>query len=130
MKIGSYKIETTTLVAFALMLAAAIVVWVTSSEPHREEILAAMIPVVATVLASMPAMVRRGAAPIFLVMLAGSAYGCGGGVSAGIATAVSVAKPVAIGICEAARWTTNVCDRNGAYAESSGGESESDPAAP
>lgn len=123
MKIGSYKIYPTTLGALIVLVLGGVAVWFTSSEPHREEILAVMLPVVATILASLPAMVRRAAPVLLACVLVPSLVGCGGSTAAGIAGVISVVKPVAIGICEAARFTENVCERHGAYGdETSGGE--------
>lgn len=131
MKIGSYKIDPTTLGALIVLVLGGVFVWFTSSEPHREEILAVMLPVVATILASLPAMVRRAAPVLLACVLVPSLVGCGGSTAAGIAGVISVAKPVAIGICEAARFTERVCARHGAYGdETSGGETPAEPAAP
>ena len=131
MKIGTMKIEPLTLGALIVLVLGGVFVWFTSSEPHREEILAVMLPVVATILASLPAMVKKAAPVLLACILMPAVVGCGGSTAAGIAGVISVAKPVAIGICEAARFTTNVCERHGAYGdESSGGETPAEPVTP
>jgi len=122
MKIGKMEIQPLTLGALIVLVLGGVFVWFTSSEPHREEILVVMLPVVGTILASMPAMVKKAAPVLLACVLAPAVVGCGGPTAAGIAGVISVAKPVAVGICEAARSTTNVCERHGAYSESSGGE--------
>lgn len=131
MKIGSYRIDPTTLGALIVLVLGGFGVWFTASEPHRTEILGVALPAVATILASLPAMVRR-AAPILLAcILVPAVVGCGGSTAAGIAGVISVAKPVAVGICEAARFTERVCERHGAYGdETSGGETPAEPVTP
>ena len=130
MKIGTMKIEPLTLGALIVLVLGGVAVWFTSSEPHREEILAVMLPVVATILASLPAMVKRAAPVLLACILVPAMVGCGGSTAAGIAGVISVVKPVAVGICEAARFTEQVCDRHGAYGESSGGETPAEPVTP
>lgn len=119
------RIEWPTVAVLALFVAAFVAVWATAEAPHREEILAGLAVVGPTVLALMRAAldvtVKPPPLPI-LVALCLPLAACGGSTAAGIAGVISVAKPVAVGICEAARFTEDVCERHGAYGETSGGE--------
>lgn len=58
---------------------------------------------------------------LFAIALVTLTSGCGGSTMAGIATVAAVTKPVGVGICEAARFTEDVCERHGAYGPSSSG---------